>query len=78
LLEVDRDGTLLKTLRVYLDVAGSASAAASNLQVHRTTLYYRLTRIEELLGVDLSDGRARLTLHLGIALLDIGPGARQT
>ncbi|MFC7363267.1 helix-turn-helix domain-containing protein [Nocardioides astragali] len=78
LLEVDRDGALLETLRVFLDVAGAASAASAALQIHRTTLYYRLSRVEELLGVDLSDGRTRLTLHLGIALLDSAPGHRQT
>ncbi len=77
LLEVDRDGSLLETLRVFLDAGGAASTASAALQIHRTTLYYRLSRVEELLGMDLSDGRTRLTLHLGIALLDIAPAHRQ-
>jgi len=77
LLEVDRDGHLVETLRAFLDSAGSAPAAAAALQVHRTTLYYRLSRVEELLGIDLSDGRTRLSLHLGIALLDLIPDLRQ-
>jgi hypothetical protein len=74
LLEVDRDGHLLQSLRAYLDAAGSAPDASAALQIHRTTLYYRLTRIEKLLEIDLSDGRTRLTLHLGMALLDLMPG----
>src|SRR5687768_6347157 len=61
LLEVDKDGSLLQTMRVYLDAAGAATTAAAALQIHRTTLYYRITRVEELLGIDLSDGRTRLT-----------------
>jgi len=78
LLDVDRDGHLVETLRAFLDAAGAAPAAAAALQIHRTTLYYRIARVEELLGIDLSDGRTRLTLHLGIALLDIAPTLRQT
>jgi hypothetical protein len=77
LLDADRDGHLVKTLRIFLDAAGSAPTAAAALQIHRTTLYYRLSRVEELLGVDLSDGRTRLSLHLGIALLDLMPDLRQ-
>jgi sugar diacid utilization regulator len=74
LLDVDRDGHLLETLRAYLDAAGSAPEASAALQIHRTTLYYRLSRIEKLLDLELSDGRTRLSLHLGIALLDLMPG----
>lgn len=78
LLDVDRDGQLVETLRAFLDSAASAPAAAAILKVHRTTLYYRLSRIEELLGIDLADGRTRLSLHIGLALLDLMPDLRQT
>jgi sugar diacid utilization regulator len=78
LLQVDRDGHLLESLRAYLDAAGSAPDASTALRIHRTTLYYRLTRIEKLLEIDLSDGRTRLTLHLGMALLDLMPGHGST
>ena len=43
----------------------------SRCRIHRTTLYYRLRRIAELSGLDLDDGRTRLTLHLGLTLLDV-------
>lgn len=76
LLEIDRDGHLVETLRAFLDAAGSAPAAAATLQIHRTTLYYRLARVEELLGIELSDGRTRLTLHMGILLMDIADRIR--
>jgi DNA-binding PucR family transcriptional regulator len=59
---------LLQTLEVYLDAAGDAAAAAENLHVHRTTLYYRLGRIQEVTGADLADGSHRLALHMGVKL----------
>ncbi|WP_432050113.1 PucR family transcriptional regulator [Verrucosispora sp. NA02020] len=60
--------TLLTTLERYLDRAGNAHATAADLRLHRTTLYYRLQRIEELAGTDLKDGGERLCLHLALKL----------
>jgi hypothetical protein len=57
---------LAATAETFLDCAGSASRAAAALQVHRQTLYYRLARIEELTGLDLGDGEARLLLHASV------------
>ena len=68
---IDRDGHLTRTLRAYLDHGCNGPAAAGALHIHRTTLYYRLGRIAELTGLDLDDGRTRLTLHLGLTLLDL-------
>jgi DNA-binding PucR family transcriptional regulator len=44
--------------------------------VHRQTLYYRLEKIEQLSGVDLDQGEARLQLHLGLALGEVLPFLR--
>jgi hypothetical protein len=54
---------LAQTAEVFLDCAGSASRASSELRVHRQTLYYRLARIAEVTGLDLADGEHRLLLH---------------
>lgn len=62
---------LIRTLRAYLDSGGNGPSAAAVLHVHRTTLYYRLGRIADLTGLDLHDGRTRLSLHLGLTMLDI-------
>jgi len=59
---------LATTLETFLDNAGDVQRTASELYVHRTTLYYRLQRIEELTGADLADGNDRLALHLGLKL----------
>jgi hypothetical protein len=60
------EALLARTAEVYLDCAGSASRAAAALQVHRQTLYYRLTRISALTGLDLADGQDRLLLHASL------------
>lgn len=59
---------LLDTLECYLDTAGSAQHTADLLNLHRTSLYYRLQRIEELTGADLKDGEHRLALHLELKM----------
>ena len=59
---------LAATAAAYLDHAGNVQRAATELAVHRQTLYYRLRRIEELTGLDLADGRDRLRLHLALTL----------
>jgi hypothetical protein len=71
LRRADPGGQLTRTLRAYLDHAGNGPAASEALHIHRTTLYYRLGRIRELTGLDLDDGRTRLTLHLGLAMTDL-------
>jgi hypothetical protein len=68
LLEADHSGVLGETLEVYLDEAGRAAATIERLRIHRTSLYHRLGRIEEVTGMRLSDGGDRLALHLGIKL----------
>jgi hypothetical protein len=55
---------LLETLETYLDAAGNAQATAETLHLHRTSLYYRLQRVEQLARTDLKDGMERLALHL--------------
>jgi len=57
------DPVLAETAEVFLDCAGSASRAAAQLRIHRQTLYYRLSRVAALTGLDLADGEARLLLH---------------
>ena len=68
LIEADDSGQLVHTLEVYLDMAGSAQRAADTLHVHRGSLYYRLSRIEDVAAVNLADGGERLGIHLGIKL----------
>jgi hypothetical protein len=57
---------LLRTAETYLDHAGHAQRTAEALAVHRQTLYYRLSRIKTLTGLDMDSGADRLLLHLAI------------
>jgi sugar diacid utilization regulator len=68
LIEKDAGGHLIDTLEIYLDQAGDARASAALLNVHRTSLYYRLSRIEQITGMNLASGGDRLSLHLGLKL----------
>lgn len=55
---------LARTAEVYLDCAGQAGRTAAELGIHRQTLYYRLSRVEQLTGLDLDEGEDRLLLHM--------------
>ncbi|GAA2099394.1 helix-turn-helix domain-containing protein [Streptomyces albiaxialis] len=57
---------LARTAEVFLDCAGQASRSASALGIHRQTLYYRLSRVERLTGLDLAEGEDRLLLHMAL------------
>lgn len=59
---------LAETLAVFLDSAGDVKATASALSLHRSGLYYRLHRIEQLTGLHLDDGDDRLLAHIAVRL----------
>ncbi|MGW6455170.1 PucR family transcriptional regulator [Streptomyces sp. NPDC055078] len=68
LLDADPDGVLAGTMEHYLDSGARIKATAERLNLHRTTLYYRIDRTEQITGLDLSSGGDRLILHLGLKL----------
>ncbi|MFE7805835.1 PucR family transcriptional regulator [Streptomyces sp. NPDC057430] len=57
---------LAHTAEVFLDHAGQAGRTAAALGIHRQTLYYRLSRVERLTGLDLDSGEDRLLLHMAL------------
>nr|WP_055693336.1 helix-turn-helix domain-containing protein [Streptomyces prasinopilosus] len=57
---------LARTAETYLDHAGQAGRTAAELGIHRQTLYYRLSRIGQVTGLDLDDGEDRLLLHMAL------------
>ncbi|MFF0436985.1 PucR family transcriptional regulator [Streptomyces sp. NPDC004327] len=57
---------LARTAEVFLDHAGQAGRTATALGIHRQTLYYRLSRVEQLTGLDLDEGEDRLLLHMAL------------
>jgi sugar diacid utilization regulator len=63
-LDQERSRAWLDTLAAYLDSQGSLKAVAGRLHLHPNAVGYRIRRIEELLGMDLSDPDVRFALHL--------------
>lgn len=57
---------LVETLAAFLDAGGDVKSTAAALSLHRSGLYYRLRRIQELTGLDLDCGDDRLLAHLAI------------
>jgi sugar diacid utilization regulator len=57
---------LLQTLDTFLEADGNVAGTAQRLFTHRHTIYYRLERVRELTGLDVSssDGREKLSLGL--------------
>jgi DNA-binding PucR family transcriptional regulator len=73
-----RRSDLVRTLSTYLECGGRYDATAAALATHRSTLKYRLQRIKEISGHDLSDADTRFNLQLATrawyTLLALGGG----
>lgn len=73
-----RAATAVRTLTAYLDHQCSPKHAGAALHLHPNAVTYRIQRITETLGVDLSDPDVRLGLHLACrmrGLLDAAPAS---
>jgi sugar diacid utilization regulator len=80
LLDYDRTkgAELVKTLAHYLDCGGNYDLTAKSLQIHRSTLRYRLARIRDITDRDLQDVDTRLNLHLATRVLGVLGGTDST
>ncbi|MGO2061760.1 helix-turn-helix domain-containing protein [Leucobacter sp. UCMA 4100] len=59
-------GDLTEVLAAYLATPTNRSLAATRARLSRSVFYQRLALIEELLGVDLSDGGTITTLTVAL------------
>ena len=64
--DAENHGELLITLREYLRYNKNLQKTLETLQIHRSTLKYRLQRIEDLTGLDLDDFRDEAYLRLSL------------
>lgn len=60
-----------KTLAVYLDNNGNITQTSKELYLHRSTLVYRLSKIQEILQLDIDDPKERFNLQLAYKLSDL-------
>ena len=63
------DDVQRQTIEAYLDVGCQVKAACELLFIHRTTLYYRLEKMPEVVREALADGMKKSTLHLALKLI---------
>jgi hypothetical protein len=73
LAEIDdaEGSSYLATLRAYFDTGHDLRRAAEALFIHRNTLKYRLGRVLELTGLDVSDPFDRLVAELQLRMHDL-------
>ncbi len=57
---------MLAALTAYLEAGGNKAEAAKRAHLARPTLYERLRRIEEVLGVSLDSAQSRTSLHVAV------------
>lgn len=62
--DAEHNGDLLRTLEVYLDHDSNMKESAEALHVHENTLSYRLKRIAQIGGIDLSRMDQKVTCYL--------------
>jgi DNA-binding PucR family transcriptional regulator len=75
--DAEHDGSLLDTLRAYVDCFGDIAAAGDDLHVHPNTVRYRVRRIEQLLGSSLGNPDDRLVLGLGLRAMSLTAAPRR-
>jgi hypothetical protein len=72
--DAEHGTNLVETLRAWLDAFGDVAAAASAMFVHANTFRYRLRRLTEVSGIDLTDQEQRFAAML--QLRAVYPGDR--
>jgi len=72
-LDYDKEhGTqLLETLRAYMECNGNISEVADLLHVHKHTVRYRLRRVTELTGLDVTKVEDAAQLYLAVRATDL-------
>lgn len=74
LLADESAADLVSTLQAFLHTAGNIKQISEKHFLHRTTIYHRLRKLEDRLGVDLFSGAGRLEIHTGLVAAMIVEG----
>lgn len=70
--EKDTDGVLQETIKAYVDNNDNYAAICDKLYVHRNTLNYRLSRIEELCSCNPRKARDLMLLYIAVMKIETG------
>lgn len=68
--DIHNNTSLYKTLAVYLKNEKNIMKTSRELFIHRSTLFYRLERIQNLTGADLEDMLSRIYILLSYVMLE--------
>jgi purine catabolism regulator len=71
-------GELMRSLEAFIECNGQWEAAARRLYCHRHTLRYRIRKIEQLTGRDLTSARDRIEFWLALRGSEIVQPSRRT
>jgi purine catabolism regulator len=61
-----KDTELIKTLKVYFECNGNLKKMSEVLFTHYNTILYRLSRIQEIIGLSLDDEENRYAIHTAL------------
>jgi hypothetical protein len=74
--DAEHNSNLLETLQAWLDAFGDVMAGSAAICIHSNTFRYRLRRITEVGGIDLSNPEARFAAMLQLRLVSPSPRVR--
>lgn len=64
----ENNSDYIDTLETYLDFGCNIGETAEYLYMHRNTIRYRITRVEEILGIDLNSAGTRFNLRFAFKI----------
>lgn len=70
----EKDTSLVETLRTYFHHDCNNQKTSEVLFIHTNTLKYRLQRVQEIAGIDLSNSEHRFNVQLAFKILEIQNG----
>lgn len=70
-LDTKSSSTLMRTLAALVDASGNKQEVASQLQISRPVVYDRISRIESVMKVDLSNAETMTSIHVALLLDEI-------
>jgi len=72
LMKFDKENKteFLKTLKAYIENNRNANVTSNKLNIHRSTLFYRFNKMQDLLGISLDNSNNLFNLELSFKILD--------
>ena len=64
----ENNSDYVNTLQVYLEEGKNIGETAQKLYVHRNTIKYRVTKVEEILNIDLEDTNTVFNLQFAFKI----------